>query len=336
MGNRKSFKVLKKVKKFVFYLKSSIVRYIIPYFISFVHPPLTKSTDRIVNLENDLGYWDAIKFDVTVDNAYHVPYTVKHNTDGSVTISVRVGYVADYIKITQSVTCFDSTDKYEHTGSLTSTALQTFYISRLENEDGTGHAGRWTWRSNNVKHTQYCDRCDFGRWTADHYVDGSGQGNNTTKYFTNIYTSDNDDTHAYTTGHTQGNTIAQKKISDLKERVRIVNSTGNATLVSIHQNLFANAKYSGAQVFYAKTAGSEDLAKSLQKAFIRSINPGSHRQAKKADNVYLMQNIHCPGVLIECGFLSNPQEEYLLRSDAYQKKLCAVIATTLSNYLFAT
>lgn len=135
--------------------------------------------------------------------------------------------------------------------------------------------------------------------------------------------------------YTQGNTIAQKKVSDLKERVRIVNSTENATLVSIHQNLFTDAKYSGAQVFYANTEGSQELAKSMQNAFIQSVNPYSHRQAKKADGIYLMQNINCIGILIECGFLSNPKEEYLLRSDSYQKKLCSVIAATLSNHLFA-
>ena len=136
--------------------------------------------------------------------------------------------------------------------------------------------------------------------------------------------------------YTQGNTIAQKKVSDLRERVRIVNSTENATLVSIHQNLFSDAKYSGAQVFYANTQGSQELAKKLQSTFIQSVNPDSHRQAKKADGIYLMQNINCTGVLIECGFLSNPNEEYLLRTDSYQKKLCSVIATTLSNHLFAS
>lgn len=136
--------------------------------------------------------------------------------------------------------------------------------------------------------------------------------------------------------YTQGNTIAQKKVSDLKERVRIVNSTENATLVSIHQNLFPDAKYSGAQVFYAKTQGSQELARELQKAFIQSVNHNSHRQAKKADGIYLMQKINCTGVLIECGFLSNPKEEYLLRNASYQKQLCSVIATTLSNYLFGT
>lgn len=136
--------------------------------------------------------------------------------------------------------------------------------------------------------------------------------------------------------YTQGETIAQKKISDLKERVRIVNSTKDALLISIHQNLFSDSKYSGAQVFYAPTEGSQMLAKQLQSAFIGAINPNSHRQIKKANGVYLMQHIEKTGVLIECGFLSNPQEEYLLRDTAYQQKICSVIACTVSNYLFGS
>lgn len=134
--------------------------------------------------------------------------------------------------------------------------------------------------------------------------------------------------------YTQGETIAQKKVSDLKERVRIVNSNENALLISIHQNLFSDSKYSGAQVFYAPTEGSETLARQLQSELIRTVNPGSHRQVKKADGIYLMQNIKIAGALIECGFLSNPQEEYLLRDTTYQQKLCSVIACTVSNYLF--
>ena len=134
--------------------------------------------------------------------------------------------------------------------------------------------------------------------------------------------------------YTEGQTIAQKKVSDLKERVRIVNSTENCILISIHQNLFSDSKYSGAQVFYAPTEGSRILAKEIQASFIKAINPGSHRQEKKADSIYLMQHINCPGVLIECGFLSNPQEEYLLRTKEYQQKICCIIACTVSNYLY--
>ena len=136
--------------------------------------------------------------------------------------------------------------------------------------------------------------------------------------------------------YTKGETIAQKKVSDLKERVRIVNNTENALLVSIHQNLFSNQKYSGAQVFYAPTEGSMELAKFIQQTFVNTINLDSHRQAKKADFIYLMQHVQCTGVLVECGFLSNPQEEYLLRNKSYQQKVSAVIACTISNFLYST
>ena len=136
--------------------------------------------------------------------------------------------------------------------------------------------------------------------------------------------------------YTEGETISQKKVSDLKERVRIVNRTDNALLISIHQNLFSDGKYSGAQVFYAPTEGSQLLAKSIQGTFIKILNPNSHRQEKKADSIYLMKHINCPGVLVECGFLSNPQEEYLLRTKQYQQKVCSVIACSVSNFLYNT
>lgn len=133
--------------------------------------------------------------------------------------------------------------------------------------------------------------------------------------------------------YTKGETIAQKKISDLKERVRICNETKNAVLISIHQNNFTDSRYSGAQVFYPSTKGSEELAKRLQDAFKSTLNPGSNRQIKKADGIYLMEHIACMGVLIECGFLSNAEEEAKLRSDDYQKQLCCVIAATVTNFL---
>lgn len=133
--------------------------------------------------------------------------------------------------------------------------------------------------------------------------------------------------------HTEGNTIAAQKISDLKERVRIINDTENAVLVSIHQNTFSQSQYSGAQVFYAGTPGSEDLASHLQKNLISTVNPGSSRLCKKSKNVYLMERIDCTGVLIECGFLSNPQEDTLLKSQEYQQNLCCVIAVTLHAFV---
>ena len=132
--------------------------------------------------------------------------------------------------------------------------------------------------------------------------------------------------------YTSGESIAAKKASDLKERVRIVNEYENATLLSIHQNHYSDSFYSGAQIFYPKTIGSEALARALQKQFVSSLNPGSKRQAKKAEGLYLMKNIEKPGVLIECGFLSNYEEEAKLRSEYYQKRICCVIASVCSVY----
>ena len=132
--------------------------------------------------------------------------------------------------------------------------------------------------------------------------------------------------------YTSGESIAAKKSSDLKERVRIVNTHENATLLSIHQNHYSDSFYSGAQIFYPKTIGSEALAKALQKQFISSLNPGSKRQAKKAEGLYLMKYIEKPGVLIECGFLSNYEEEAKLRSEDYQRRICCVIASVCSVY----
>lgn len=136
--------------------------------------------------------------------------------------------------------------------------------------------------------------------------------------------------------YTKGETIAQKKISDLKERVRITNETENALLISIHQNMFSDSQYSGAQVFYAKSEESMILAKQMQSAFLNTLNPGSRRQCKKSDGIYVMEHITHPGILIECGFLSNPQEEANLRSREYQQKLCCVIVSTVDSYLSNT
>lgn len=133
--------------------------------------------------------------------------------------------------------------------------------------------------------------------------------------------------------HTQGDSISEQKISDLKNRVKTINSTANALLVSIHQNHFSDSRYNGAQVFYAETSGSKELAHDLQKVLSNTLSKNNHRQIKKADGVYLMKKIECTGILVECGFISNPEEEAKLRNEEYQKKLSCVLAVTISNYL---
>lgn len=136
--------------------------------------------------------------------------------------------------------------------------------------------------------------------------------------------------------HTEGESIAAKKVSDLKNRVSIVNGENNPILVSIHQNYFHDSQYSGAQVFYGKGEGSASLARDLQIQFVNTINQGSNRKAKKASGIYLMDKITCTGVLVECGFISNFQEEQLLLNKEYQKKVCCVIASGCSTYLYGS
>ena len=136
-----------------------------------------------------------------------------------------------------------------------------------------------------------------------------------------------------TSVHTKGETIAQKKVSDLNERVRMVNAIDNSILLSIHQNHFPDSKYSGAQVFYSSNEESKILAQKLQDNFAATVNPGSKRKTKKASGIYLMEHIQGAGVLIECGFLSNYQEEAKLRTPEYQKQLCCVIISALSQFL---
>lgn len=131
--------------------------------------------------------------------------------------------------------------------------------------------------------------------------------------------------------YTSGETIAAKKVSDLRQRVRLVMETDEPVLISIHQNTFSDGRYSGAQVFYSPKG--EALARSLQQSLVTSLNPGSNRTSKPAEGIYLMQHIDCCGVLVECGFLSNPEEEAKLRDDTYQKKLCAVIGCATAEFL---
>lgn len=115
--------------------------------------------------------------------------------------------------------------------------------------------------------------------------------------------------------------------------MQLVNNTENALLISVHQNTFSDQQYSGAQVFYGTRGEGQQLAEQLQTALVRTLNLGSNRRCKRADGIYLMEHIDQTGVLIECGFLSNAEEEAKLRSDTYQKKLCCVIAATTCNFL---
>lgn len=123
-------------------------------------------------------------------------------------------------------------------------------------------------------------------------------------------------------------TLREKKTSDLKNRVRLVNETPNAVLLSIHQNsLPSSSRVHGAQAFFATAEGSEELAESIQAALNAAVNAGNEKSKKRmGEGVYLMKHASCPAVLIECGFLSNAEETLALREESYQRKLAVTIA----------
>ena len=130
---------------------------------------------------------------------------------------------------------------------------------------------------------------------------------------------------------TDTNSIRAEKVSDLKNRVARINEMENALVLSIHQNHFPESRYAGPQVFC--TSESKDLAEKLQQML--NTATGGTRNPKKAEGIYLMEHIRFPGVLIECGFLSNPREENLLKTPDYQKKLACVIGASVGEYLIS-
>ena len=122
-------------------------------------------------------------------------------------------------------------------------------------------------------------------------------------------------------------TLRAKKRSDLKNRVAAVEELENAILVSIHQNTYTSSRYHGTQIFYAPTEGSRALAEYVREKVQERLQPDNQRAVKQIpDSVYLMNHITCPAILIECGFLTNPEEEAKLRDEDYQKQLAVVIA----------
>jgi N-acetylmuramoyl-L-alanine amidase len=122
-------------------------------------------------------------------------------------------------------------------------------------------------------------------------------------------------------------TLRQKKVSDLHNRVDLVNRTPEALLVSIHQNcLPASRSVHGAQVFFNGVDGAEPLALSVQETLNSTINAGNEKGSRRiSPTIYLMENVTAPSILVECGFLSNAKETALLCTAAYQTQLAAAI-----------
>ncbi len=129
---------------------------------------------------------------------------------------------------------------------------------------------------------------------------------------------------------------AKRKVYDQQQRAALINKTQNAILISIHQNIFGHASVNGPQAFYAKSDGSDALAKLIQSGMNNTLCAGSRRVAAPiAQNIYLFKNITCPAALAECGFLSNPKESQLLSTDNYKLKISVVLMSAYLQFLSA-
>ena len=119
----------------------------------------------------------------------------------------------------------------------------------------------------------------------------------------------------------------KKKVYDLKNRVKITSECENPIYIGIHMNKFSQPQYSGTQVYYSKNdTSSAVLAEEIQKTVKKYLQPSNKRAIKRADSsIYVLDNLECPAVLIECGFLSNDAETSLLCNDEYQAKLALSI-----------
>lgn len=125
-----------------------------------------------------------------------------------------------------------------------------------------------------------------------------------------------------------------KKRTDLRKRVDIINNSEAVAAVSIHQNSFGQESSKGAQVFYhAMSDNGKQLAETIQEQIKADINDGNHRGAKSNDSYYMLKKTQCPLVIVECGFLSNNAEAGLLIDDAYQEKMALSIKKGILNYL---
>ena len=122
-----------------------------------------------------------------------------------------------------------------------------------------------------------------------------------------------------------------KKRGDLYRRLLKIKETKSDLYISIHINWYQNTSMKGAEVLYNSiNENNKKLAKSIMKEFKTDL--GSTRTIKTTD-LYMYRNTTTPGVLVECGYLSNPTERTLLQQENYQKKLAKSITNGIINYL---
>lgn len=130
-------------------------------------------------------------------------------------------------------------------------------------------------------------------------------------------------------------TIREKKVSDIHNRMQLMEETENCIFVSIHQNKFSDTSLNGTQVFYSpNTTASAQLAQTIQTSVRSLLQTENTREIEKSgSSIYLLYYARKPAVLVECGFLSNTAELEKLKEGTYQKQLAFCIAAGILEYL---
>ena len=123
--------------------------------------------------------------------------------------------------------------------------------------------------------------------------------------------------------------IDRRKKSDFDNRIKLINNSDVDLYLSIHINFLSNSKYYGAQVFYTK--GNELLANVMQQSF-NSYLKSPMDEKEVGESIYMYDKLNPPGLLLECGFLSNSREKNLLVTKSYQEKIVNAIVKALLNY----
>lgn len=133
--------------------------------------------------------------------------------------------------------------------------------------------------------------------------------------------------------YTESGSVNKKKIEDLNNRCKIKRESNCDIFVSIHQNFFNDSYYSGAQVWYSKNEDSGRLAHIIQQNFKKDLN-NKNKRVEKLGNSYKVLRCYCsiPSVIVECGFLTNPQEERELMKDEYQDKIAESLSKSIEEY----
>ncbi len=127
---------------------------------------------------------------------------------------------------------------------------------------------------------------------------------------------------------------SNKKMADLRKRCELINESDADVTVSIHQNSFFQESSKGAQVFYQSASGEgKRLAEVMQRQLISSLDESNRRVAKANDDYYMLKNTQGVMVIVECGFLSNPEEAKKLTENTYQRQVAWAIALGTLQYL---